>query len=68
MEEPNQVWCIDFQGWFRTQDGERCDPLTMSDGASRYLLRCQALRHQTDTFHPQPNRTSYTAFHRSQLT
>ncbi len=45
MEEPNQVWSIDFKGWFRTQDGERCDPLTLSDGASRYLLRCQALRH-----------------------
>ena len=45
MEEPNEVWCIDFKGWFRTQDGQRCDPLTLSDGASRYLLRCQAVRH-----------------------
>ena len=45
MGEPNQVWSIDFKGWFRTQDGERCDPLTLSDGASRYLLRCQGLRH-----------------------
>ena len=45
MGEPNQVWSIDFKGWFRTQDGERCDPLTISDGASRYLLRCQGLRH-----------------------
>jgi transposase InsO family protein len=40
---PNQVWCADFKGWFRTQDGERIDPLTMTDAHSRYLLRCQAV-------------------------
>ncbi len=41
--EPNRVWCADFKGWFRTQDGERIDPLTVSDAHSRYLLRCQAV-------------------------
>ena len=35
---PNQRWCIDFKGWFRTRDGQRCDPLTLTDAASRYLL------------------------------
>ena len=35
---PNDVWCIDFKGWFRTGDGERCDPLTITDAWSRYLL------------------------------
>lgn len=35
---PNDVWCIDFKGWFRTGDGIRCDPLTVSDAFSRYLL------------------------------
>lgn len=39
----NQVWCADFKGWFRCGDGSRCDPLTISDGYSRYLLRCQAV-------------------------
>jgi transposase InsO family protein len=39
----NQVWAIDFKGWFRTGDGKRCDPLTISDTHSRYLLRCQAV-------------------------
>ncbi len=39
----NDVWCIDFKGWFRTADGARCDPLTVSDGFSRYLLCAQAL-------------------------
>ena len=51
--EPNRVWCADFKGWFRTQDGERCDPLTISDAASRYLLRCQAVT-KPDGEHVQP--------------
>jgi transposase InsO family protein len=42
-DEVNRVWCGDFKGWFRTQDGERIDPLTISDAHSRYLLRCQAV-------------------------
>ena len=44
----NQVWCVDFKGWFRTQDGDRIDPFTMTDAYSRYLLRCQAVA-KTDT-------------------
>jgi transposase InsO family protein len=38
---PNRLWCADFKGWFRTGDGSRCDPLTISDAFSRYLLRCR---------------------------
>jgi transposase InsO family protein len=34
----NAEWSVDFKGWFRTRDGMRCDPLTLSDTASRYLL------------------------------
>jgi len=40
---PNRVWCADFKGWFHTGDGERIDPLTITDAYSRYLLRCQAV-------------------------
>ena len=47
-EGPNSVWCADYKGWFLCGDGTRCYPLTISDGYSRYLLRCQALR-QTET-------------------
>jgi putative transposase len=47
----NDVWCTDFKslplartgGWFRTADGRRCDPFTLTDAHSRYLLRCQAV-------------------------
>jgi transposase InsO family protein len=40
---PNEVWCIDFKGWFRTGDGARCDPLTVTDAFSRYLLCSQVV-------------------------
>jgi transposase InsO family protein len=49
----NDVWCIDFKGWFLTGNGTRCEPLTLSDAASRYLLRCQAMV-RTDTAHAWP--------------
>lgn len=37
---PNDVWAADFKGWFKTGDGCRVDPLTISDWVSRYLLCC----------------------------
>jgi putative transposase len=46
-EEPNDLWCIDFKGWFRTRDGRRCDPLTVSDAVSRYLLECRIVEPTT---------------------
>lgn len=45
----NRVWSVDFKGWFRCGDGTRCDPLTISDGYSRFLLRCQALESMKET-------------------
>lgn len=41
-QAPNAVWCADFKGHFPVA-GQRCHPLTISDGHSRYLLRCVAL-------------------------
>lgn len=41
--KPCEEWAMDFKGWFRTQDGVRCDPLTVSDTASRYLLKIQII-------------------------
>lgn len=41
--EANDVWGIDFKGWFRTGDGRRCEPLSLSDLATRYVLRLQAV-------------------------
>jgi len=36
--EPNDVWTADFKGWWRVRDGSKCEPLTVRDSASRYLL------------------------------
>jgi transposase InsO family protein len=27
----NQLWCMDFEGYFLTGDGLRCDPFTITD-------------------------------------
>src|SRR5580704_9059184 len=40
---PNQLWCMDFKGYFLTGDGYRCDPFTITDAHSRFLIRCQAV-------------------------
>lgn len=40
---PNDSWSIDLKGHFRLGDGRRCDPLTITDNFSRYLLRCVAV-------------------------
>jgi len=40
---PNEVWSMDYKGWFRVGDGTRCDPLTVNDTFSRASLVCQAM-------------------------
>src|SRR5213083_1485667 len=45
-QAPNNVWTVDFKGWFRTRDGQRVDPLTVRDLFSRYLLGIRLLRHR----------------------
>lgn len=43
----NDVWTTDFKGEFRTGDGVYCYPLTLRDGFSRYVLRCDGLLSRT---------------------
>src|SRR5512137_610264 len=45
---PNAVWAMDYKGWFRLGDGARCDPLTITDAFSRYLICCKAGRFKGD--------------------
>jgi transposase len=47
---PNDLWCIDFKGWFRTGDGQRCDPLTLTDAYSRLLIECRIVPPTGDGF------------------
>ena len=43
----NQVWTVDFKGWFRTADGRRVEPLTVRDSFSRYVLMARLLKNQS---------------------
>jgi transposase InsO family protein len=43
----NEVWTTDFKGEFRTGDGIYCYPLTLRDGFSRFVLRCDGLLNRT---------------------
>lgn len=40
---PNDVWWMDYKGWFRVGHGTRCDPLTVNNVCSRASLVCQAM-------------------------
>lgn len=45
---PNDIWTIDFKGWFRTGDGCRVEPLTVRDLKSRFILDVRLLPNQSD--------------------
>ncbi len=34
----NAVWTVDFEGWWKLLNGERCEPLTVRDAYSRFVL------------------------------
>jgi len=56
-ERPNQVWTIDFKGWWYTRDRARFEPLTIRDQFSRYVLCAQAMDNaQTETVQTQMTR------------
>jgi putative transposase len=40
---PNEVWTVDFKGWWYGGQGRRCEPLTVRDEFSRYVLELRAL-------------------------
>lgn len=35
---PNDIWTVDFKGWWRLGNGTRCEPLTVRDAYSRFVL------------------------------
>ncbi len=39
---PNEVWTVDFKGWWYDREG-RCEPLTVRDEYSRYVLELRAM-------------------------
>lgn len=50
---PNELWTVDFKGWWRTLDGQRHDPLTVRDAYSRFVLAMRLMdRTRTDDVRP----------------
>ena len=47
--QPNHVWTVDFKGWFLLGNGQRCDPLTVCDRYSHYVLAVRAQPDQQGT-------------------
>jgi len=43
----NDTWAVDLKGWFMTGDGYKCEPLTITDCFSRYLIKCKHLNKHT---------------------
>lgn len=43
---PNEVWTFDFKGWFTLRDGMRCEPLTVCDRFSHYIVGCKGQPNQ----------------------
>jgi transposase InsO family protein len=37
-KSPNEVWTVDFKGWWYTKDRERVNPLTVRDEHSKFIL------------------------------
>lgn len=50
VDKSNDGWCADFKGHFKLRNGRRCDPLTITDTFSRYLLCCKAVERPTIEF------------------
>lgn len=46
----NQVWTVDFKGWWYTKNKEKCEPLTVRDEFSKYIL-CIKVLEKGDTFY-----------------
>jgi putative transposase len=40
----NDLWTVDFKGWWRADNGEKCEPLTVRDAHSRYALQAVLLQ------------------------
>jgi transposase InsO family protein len=43
VDAPNDVWTVDFKGWWRTRDKRRFEPLTVRDAFSRYVISLRML-------------------------
>jgi transposase InsO family protein len=43
VKAPNDLWTVDFKGWWRAGNRQRCEPLTVRDAFSRFVLAIEVL-------------------------
>jgi transposase len=60
-DAPNTTWCADFKGWFLVGQ-KKCSPLTITDGFSRYLLCCTAMRRTLTALVRRAFESTFTEF------
>lgn len=46
---PNELWQMDYKGWFRLMNNQQCHPLTITDDHSRFNLCLEACKNQQET-------------------
>ena len=47
VHAPNELWTIDFKGWWKAGNGQVCEPLTVRDAYSRYVLAAKLVSNKT---------------------
>jgi len=47
VRAPNELWTIDFKGWWKAGNGQLCEPLTVRDAYSRYVLAAKLVGNKT---------------------
>lgn len=40
---PDDLWTMDFKGWWRARNGQKCEPFTVRDAYSRFVLAVRLL-------------------------
>jgi transposase InsO family protein len=45
---PNELWQMDYKGWFRLMNSQQCHPLTITDDHSRFNICLTACKNQQD--------------------
>lgn len=46
-DNPNDVWTIDFKGWWYSLDNNKCLPLTIRDEKSKFIHEIRLMKDQT---------------------
>jgi putative transposase len=40
---PDDLWTMDFKGWWRARNGQRCEPFTVRDAYNRFVLAARLM-------------------------